>query len=421
MAEPCAQKMAKSRFAWVLYDWANSAFATVVLTAVFPVWFAALLPVGGVHLPGLTVPLQATSLWGYLVSFSLLLIALSAPQVGRWADRTGRQRLCFRVCVLVGVLGTLLLAWPIPPQWLPAALAFLLANLAFAAGNLFYNSYLPHLADNSELDRLSSRGFALGYLGGGLALLLVFGLISCSEGLGLEKGDATRIGLALAGLWWLVFSGPAALHLPRLQPTRLPRISYFAVFRDLLKHRRLLRFLLAFLLYNDGVQTIIVISGIFAREELGLATSDILACFLLIQFISLPATLACGRLAARFGCKPVLLGAIAVFVGISLWACFMRHAWEFWALGVAVALVLGGIQALSRSLFSRLVPVEKSTEFFGFFAVGNKFAAIAGPFVFALISQVTGSTRLAIASIGFVLLAGGILLATVDTSNEGAT
>lgn len=420
MAEPSASKMAQSRFAWVLYDWANSAFATVVLTALFPVWFAALLPAEGVHLPGLKSPLQATSLWGYLVSLSLLLIALTAPQAGRWADRTGRQRLCFRACVAVGVIGSLLLAWPQPHQWGQAALAFLLANLGFAAGNLFYNSYLPHLADDSDLDRLSSRGFALGYLGGGLALLLVFGLISSSDHLGMSKADATRIGLALAGLWWLVFSLPAMRRLPRLQPTLLPKVSYFAVFRDLMQHRQLLRFLLAFLLYNDGVQTIIVISGIFAREELGLATSDILACFLLIQFISLPATLVCGRLAVRFGCKPVLLVAISVFVGISLWACFMRHVWEFWALGVAVALVLGGIQALSRSLFSRLVPVEKSTEFFGFFAVGNKFAAIAGPFAFALISQLTGSTRLAVASVGIVLLTGGILLTTVDTRGEGA-
>lgn len=400
--------------AWCLYDWANSAFATVFLTAVFPVYFVALMPPGGILLPGSTTPLPASSLWGYLVSGSLLLIALTAPQLGRWADRHGQQRTLLRVCALTGAAACLLQI--LPYGWMAAALFFALGNLAFASGNIFYNAYLPVLAEPRELDRLSSRGYALGYLGGGLALLLVFALIQGSRSLELfGPGLASRLGFALTGLWWLLFALPALLRLPVIPPRpKLRESGYLEVFRDLRSHRDLFRFLLAFLFYNDGVQTIIVISAIFAREELGLSQLSILACFLMIQFLALPGTLLCGRLAEKIGAKRMVFITIAIFLSVIAWAVFMQQAWEFWALGVVVALVLGSIQALSRSLFGRMVPAGKNAEFFGFFAISNKFAAICGPFVFALIGQLTGSTRLSILSVGSFLVIGAILLAGVD-------
>jgi len=400
--------------AWCLYDWANSAFATVFLTAVFPVYFVALVPADGIRLTAGSEPLAASGLWGYLVSGSRLLIALSAPQLGRWADHRGLQRPLLRACAVTGAAACLLQGLPL--GWVGAALLFALANLAFASGNIFYNAYLPILAAPGEMDRLSSRGYALGYLGGGLALLLVFALIQGSKSLGLfGPGLASRLGFALTGLWWLLFALPALLRLPAIEPRpRLQESGYLEVFRDLRSHRDLFRFLLAFLFYNDGVQTIIVISAVFAREELGLSQVSILACFLMIQFLALPGTLLCGRLAEKTGAKRMVFATIAVFLAVIGWAVFMQHAWEFWALGVVVALVLGSIQALSRSLFGRMVPAGKNAEFFGFFAISNKFASICGPFVFALIGQLTGSTRLSILSVGSFLIVGAVLLAGVD-------
>ncbi|PNU18821.1 MFS transporter [Geothermobacter hydrogeniphilus] len=409
---------AKTRLwrAWCLYDWGNSAFATVILTAVFPVYFVSLIPPAGVHIPGLTSPLAASALWGYLVSGSLLLVALCAPQLGHWADRRGHHLILLRLSALGGAAACLLLALPVASAWLPAALFFALANLAFAGGNIFYNAYLPILAAPNEMDRLSSRGYALGYLGGGLALLLVFGLIEGSQLLGLpDKAAAGRLGFALTGLWWAAFALPALLRLPAT-PARpaAGRDSYLATFRELRRHDDLFRFLLAFLCYNDGVQTVIVVSAVFARQELGLSQGSILGCFLMIQFLALPGTLLCGRLAERFGPRRILLFAIGTFLGVVCWAWFMTRGWEFWALGVIVAAILGGIQALSRSLFGSLVPAGKNAEFFGFFAISNKFAAILGPFLFALINQLTGSTRNAIIALSVLFILGGWLLTRVD-------
>ncbi|TYO99605.1 UMF1 family MFS transporter [Geothermobacter ehrlichii] len=405
----------KQRQAWCLYDWANSGFSTVVLTAVFPVWFASLLPADGVILPGTKEPVSATVLWGYLVSASLLLIVLFAPQLGRWADRRGRQRELFRFFVLLGSLATMGLALPVPPHWPAAALLFCIANLGFAAGTIFYNAFLPVLAEGDRLDRLSAQGFAVGYVGGGLALMLVFALVQGALPIGLDNASATRLGLLLTGAWWLLFSLPALSWMPAIPPRlNMPAAGFLTVYRDLRNHPHLLRFLFAFLLYNDGVQTMVVISALFARQELGMSQQAILGCFLLIQFLALPGTLLCGRLAEMIGPRPALFVIIAVFALATLWAVFMRHSWEFWLLGVMVALVLGGIQALSRSLFARLVPAEKTAEFFGFFAVSNKLAAICGPFAFALVNQLTGSVRLAILSQLLFFLLGAALLLSVD-------
>lgn len=401
---------------WCLYDWANSAFATVILSAVFPVYFISMVPEGGLHIAGFDAPFPATALWGYIVSGSLLLIALSAPQLGRWADRRGNHLQLLRVSATVGAVASTLLCLPTQGMWMLAALFFSLANLGFAAGNIFYNAYLPVLANSSELDRLSSRGYALGYLGGGLALLLVFGLIQGSDLLGLpDKAFASRIGFAGTGLWWGIFALPALLTLPRISPRpELAKAGYLEILKDLRRYPDLFRFLLAFLCYNDGVQTVIVVSAIFAREELGLSQASILGCFLLIQFLALPGTLLCGRLAEKIGTKQMIFITIGGFLSVILWAYYMQNSWEFWALGVIVALILGSIQALSRSLFGRLVPEGKNAEFFGFFSISNKFAAICGPFVFALIGQLTGSVRLSIAALGIFFIIGAGLLTTVN-------
>jgi UMF1 family MFS transporter len=252
-----------------------------------------------------------------------------------------------------------------------------------------------------------------------LALALVFLLIEGHARLGLDKGGATRLGFLLTGVWWLVFSLPAFRWLSegpaRPDGHRLHRpADYLRLARELADYPDLLRFLLAFLLYNDGIQTIIAIAAIFASVELALPTGTILGCYLMIQFLAMPATFLCSRLAVRFGTKSTVMATLAVFSLITVYAAAMRSAVEFWLLGLLVALVLGGSQALSRSLYSSLVPAGRSAEFFSFFAISSKFASILGPLLFALLVDLSGSNRLAILSLTVFFFSGLWLLAGVD-------
>ncbi len=411
----------KAKFGWCLYDWANSAFATVILAAVLPVYFASLVPARGADLFWSSQPVPATALWGYIVSFSMALVAIVAPALGNLADRRGwRLRLLIISC-LIGALATCSLFFSGPGQYLLVAALFILGNIGFAAGNIFYNAYLPDLASGHEADRLSARGFALGYIGGGLMLLIVFLLIQQHDVLGLQdKETATRLGFLLTGAWWFGFALPAFVWLKNVPVKsgathilKTPR-DYLKTFADLRRYRDLSRFLIAFLLYNDGIQTIIAVSAIFAREELGLGTGTILGCFLMIQFVAMPGALLFSRLAGRFNTKYAIMASLILFTMIAVYASIMNSAIEFWGLGFAVALVLGGSQALSRSLFSSLVPKQRSAEFFGFYAISSKFASILGPLTFALLIELTGSNRIAILALAIFFVAGIVLLIGVD-------
>ncbi len=408
----------RARWAWCLYDWANSAFATVILAAVLPVYFAAIAPADGIPFLGRTVP--ATAVWGYTVAASMLLVALVAPALGNLADRHAVKKPLLILCATTGSSATALLYFAGDGAWRLAAGLFLVANVGFAAGNVFYNAFLTGLAGGGDADRLSSKAYAWGYLGGGVALAAVFVLIEGHAWLGLpDKGAATRLGFLFTGAWWLCFALPAFRWLqegpacPEASRLRTPA-DYLRLARELAEYPDLLRFLLAFLLYNDGIQTIIAIAAIFASAEMGLSTGTILGCYLMIQFLAMPATLLTGRLAVRWGGKRTVMVTLCIFAGITLYAATMRTAREFWFLGAAVALVLGGSQALSRSLYSGLVPPARSAEFFSFFAISSKFASILGPLVFALFIDLTGSNRLAILSLTVFFVAGMVLLAGVD-------
>ena len=410
-------------FGWCMYDWANSAFATVILAAVLPVYFVSLVPTGGVSLPVIGGPLTATALWSYAVAGSMTLVALVAPGLGAQADRSRCRRRWLVILSIAGACATCSLALAGPGRYLLAAALFMIANVCFAAANIFYNAFLPALAQGPEIDHLSAKGFALGYIGGGLMLLLGFLLIQHPVWVGLANpSQATRLTFFLTGLWWLGFSFPTFFYLredmippPAVKPMVTSRMqALWQVWKDLRSYPDLLRFLLAYLFYNDGIQTIIAVAAIFAKDELGLDTSTILGCYLMIQFVAMPGSLLFGRFARQWGSKRAVLLSLVLFLAVTVYAYTMQQSWQFWLMGFAVALILGGSQAISRALYASLIPPGKNAEFYSFYAVSGKFAAILGPLSFGLLAQLTGSNRLAILGLGLFFLTGIGLLLTVN-------
>lgn len=411
----------KTNFGWCLYDWANSAFATVILAAVLPVYFVSLVPEQGAFLPFFaTHKFSASSLWGYSVSLSMLVIAVAAPALGALADRHGWHKGLLGGFCLLGCTATALLSLTASGDYIWAAALFIFGNIGFAGGNILYNAYLPLLATGNEIDRLSARGFAYGYVGGGLLLALVFLLILQHQSFGFSgAGSATRFGFLLTGCWWLLFSLPTFRYLPTTEKGQLSGESfslknYIDLFKELLSYRDLCLFLLAFLCYNDGIQTVISVSAIFAREELQLGQSTIIGCFLMIQFLAMPGALLFGRLAGWIGTARAILLSLIIFTLVCVFAYRMSGSLEFWILGAVIAVILGGSQALSRSLFASMVPKHKSAEFFGFFAISSRFASIFGPLLFALIADLTGSSRNSILALGSFFIIGGLLLLLVN-------
>jgi len=412
-------------FGWCMYDWANSGFATVVLSAVFPVYFLVLVPQEGAHLTigSWAHLIPGPALWGYLVSFSLLLVALSAPYFGALADRRQMRHSFLLTFCLIGAVATCMLALARSGNLILAAFLFAVANFCFAAGNIFYNAFLPDLGGEKGMNALSARGFAFGYIGGGLCLLIVFALIQGHAFFGFSgPGVATRFGLLLTGCWWALFAIPTfralagKFHLTPAQITSTPKRSYLETLRSILDYPDLRLFLLAFLFYNDGIQTVIMMAAVFAKDELQLSQASILGCFLMIQFVAMPGSLLFGRLADKIGTKRSIIISLICFIGVVVWAWFITHNWQFWVLGFVVALILGGSQAISRSLYAALIPKGRNAEFFGFYAISAKFAAIFGPLVFALITDITGSCRNSIVAMALFFIIGMLLLTKVDVN-----
>ena len=406
---------------WCLYDWANSAFATVILASLLPVYLEHIVPEAGASVPIFQEPISASVLWSYTVACSMFFVLTIAPYLGSLADKRGSHVYFLMFFCLVGASATCLLYLAQTGDYLYAATIFILANFCFATANIFYNAFLPILAREREIDRLSAYGFALGYIGGALCLLLVVVLIYLHAFFGLEsKIVAIRTGFYLTGLWWALFGIPVYFALRNIRPakrlTGLPSglKGYFRVFSDIRGCKNLIYFLIAFLFYNDAIQTIITVSAIYARDVLEISQAAILGCLLMIQFVAMPGSLIFGKLSEHLGTKRSIIISLCVFMGVTIYAGFVDSNTEFFILGFCVALVLGGSQAASRSLFASMLPIGKTAELFGFYAMSSKFASIFGPFIFAFIAQMTDSTRYSILALNLFFLTGIVLLFKVD-------
>ena len=401
--------------AWSMYDWANSAFATTIMAAVLPIYYSAIAE------PSLT-PTQTTSFWGYTNSIALIFVALISPILGAIADFRGQKKRYLTYFALLGIAASALMFFLTSGDWLFASILFIVGNIGFAGANVFYDSLLPHIAKKNDIDQVSTRGYALGYLGGGILLAINLAMIM----LGPEHltGLMTRLSLASVAVWWLVFTIPLWKRVP--EPPRHifkeeidanPIAAGFGrlveTFKEVRTYRELFKFLIAFWLYNDGIGTIIKMATIYGKE-IGIGQNDLIGALLMVQFVGIPFSFAFGWLAKKLGTKKSIYLSLGVYTLITISAYFMNTAIHFWILGFAVALVQGGSQALSRSLYGRMVPKVQSAAFFSFFSVSGKFAGIFGPLIFALVSQIMGNSRLGIISLIIFFISGALLLTRVD-------
>lgn len=414
--------------AWALYDWANSAMLTVVVTTVFPIFYARVAAAG-------LDPQVATSRFTLTTLVAMSIAAVLSPFLGALADVGAAKKRFLAAALLLGASACAAMFFLQRGDWLQASLLFGLANIGATASFVFYDSLLPHVARPEEIDRVSSAGYALGYIGGGLMLAIVLAMIQFPARFGFaaplgdgSSGDTlpTRLAFVLVALWWVGFAIPLFLHV------REPARSFEAdetpqdassvrtaltrlreTFTELGRYRQAFLLLCAFLAYNDGIGTIMRMAIVYGNE-IGIPQGTLVGAILAMQFIGVPCAFAFGALAARFGAKHLILVAICVYALISLLAWRMCTPTHFWILAAMVGLVQGGSQALSRSLFASMIPRHKSGEFFGLFSVLEKFAGLLGPGVFWLAARGTGSTRDAMLSVVLFFVVGAWLLLKVD-------
>ncbi len=414
--------------AWALYDWANSALVCTIITAVFPIYYEK---VACANLPSKV----GARYFASFTTLGMVLIAVVSPFLGAVADLRGGKKKMLGGFMALGAVAVAGMFWIHTGDLALASALFILANIGANGSFVFYDALLPHIARPDEVDRVSTAGYALGYLGGGALLTLnlawiqrpdLFGLPS---GANLTEAQATlpsRLAFLSVALWWVLFSIPLFRRVPepRLpggKPAPEPLAATFALaFRRLIETGKTLRqyrqaflMLLAFLIYNDGIGTIIRMAAIYA-SEIGIDQGVIIAAILLVQFVGIPFAFLFGMLAGRLGAKRSIGLGLAVYTGICVFGWFMTTATHFVILAILVGAVQGGTQALSRSLFASLIPRDKSAEFFGFFGVAEKFAGIFGPALFAIISLATGESRGAILSVIGFFAVGGLLLSLVD-------
>jgi UMF1 family MFS transporter len=406
--------------AWTAYDWANSAFVTTIMTAVFPIYYSRVASAG---LP----PETASFRYGVSTTIGLIMIAVISPILGTVADYRPVKKRMLGTFMGIGVTACILMYFVHQGDWLLASILFIVANFGANGSFVFYDSLLPHIARDEEMDRVSTAGYALGYIGGGLHLAIALLWIQKPEWFGLAQGTTlpTRLAFLSVGIWWLAFAIPLFRRVseppPRLEADEergqsALRIAFRRLketFGELRQYKNAFLMLIAFFIYNDGIGTIIRMATIYGTE-IGIEQGALIGAILTVQFVGVPFAFLFGMLAGRIGTKRSIYLALVVYAGISILGYFMRTATHFLILAILVGMVQGGAQALSRSLFASLIPRYKSGEFFGFFAVMEKFAGILGPAVFAVTIGISGSSRNAILTIIAFFAIGGYLLSRVD-------
>ncbi|KRL95821.1 MFS transporter [Levilactobacillus hammesii] len=402
-------KLNKEQWSWVFYDWANSGYGIIVTTAVLPIYFKGVAESSGV------AAANATAYWGYANSFGTLLVAILAPFLGALADYQGYKKRLLTGFASLGMVMTLGLALLPSSQWQWLLFIYVLSILGYSGGNLFYDSFLTDVSDDRQMDRLSSVGYGFGYLGGVIAFLL-FMVLEFTNGFGrLSSLAVARWGFVLAAVWWLIFYIPFQRHVHQrhaLAATAAPlRQSWHRVWQTILQlrqHKYLAWFLVAYFCYIDGVDTIFTMATSIGLD-IGINSTTLIMVLLVVQLVAFPFSIFYGWLAGKTSTRTGILVAIVVYLLICMDALNLKSTMDFWILAVLVGTSQGGIQALSRSYFGRLVPKQRSSEFFGFYNILGKFSAVLGPILVGVVTQMTGQSRIGAASLSILFVLGLII------------
>jgi UMF1 family MFS transporter len=419
----------RERVGWYFYDWANSAFSTTVVTVFFGPYLTGLVrsaaDTAGFVYP-LGIPVTAGSFFPYIVSLSVFFQVLLLPLLGAIADSTRRKKHLLGLSAYTGALATIALYFTAGESYLFAGFLFLVANVSFGAAVVFYNSFLSEISAMSERDAVSSRGWALGYLGGGILLALNLFFFSQAEKFGFTQGEAVRMVLASAGLWWALFTLIPLFTLKQRSWSDKKSLrgsniftSGFRQLRQTLAHAsrypQTLLFLAAYLIYSDGIQTVISLASEFGHQELGLPLTTLTQVILMVQFVAFFGALLFGRLAQRQGAKQSLM------ISLTIWIAALGYAYAlldsvagFFFLGAIIAIVLGGSQALSRSLYSTMIPQGREAEYFSLYEISERGTSWLGPLLFGLSLQLTQSYRIALLSLVVFFIIGLVLLSRVN-------
>jgi UMF1 family MFS transporter len=412
-----------------MYDWANSAFATTIMAAVLPIFFRN---VAATHYSSQQSHI-ATSIWGYTTAIALFCVAVLSLILGPISDYGSTKKRFLAAFVFLGCISTAMLGITGPGDWIWVCFLFILGNIGYAGSEVFYDSILPHIAGPKEIDRISTRGYALGYVGGGILLIINIAMIWFLPKMIVPPGNESvpvlgmQLSFVSVGIWWGLFSIPIFKHVPEPPGVRqgmggenplgiaFRRLSQ--TFKDIKQYRQLFLFIIAFWFYNDGIGTIIKMATAYG-DEIGIGTLDLIGALLLTQFVGIPCTILFGRITSRISTKSAILFGLGVYILITIGGYFMTSSLHFWILAFIVGMVQGGTQGLSRSLYASMVPTAKSAEFFSFYNISGKFAGVMGPFIFGLMGQIGKSSRLGIISLIFFFLIGGLLLIRVQV-DEG--
>lgn len=415
------KSFSKEERSWMWYDWGHSAYSVIISTAVFPLFYKAAAEQSGVSAA------DSTAYLGYTIAISTFILAMLGPILGTIADYQGFKKTFFAGFSLLGVIATALLTFIPNDYWQLLLVCYMFIAIGSAGSNVFYDAFLVDVTDDERMNKVSARGFALGYIGSTIPFLVSIAIILLAqqEVLPLGVTAASQIAFFITAVWWGVFTLPMLRHVkqkhfmkrePRIVANSFKRL--FDTFKEIKRYRALFIFLLAYFFYIDGVGTIITMSSAYG-SDLGIETTDLLIILFVTQVVAAPFAMLYGRLADRFGSKTMLYAGIVVYIIVCIYAYFMKSAFDFWVLAMLVATSQGGIQALSRAYFAKMVPKQNANRFFGFYNIFDKFASILGPLLVGVTAQATGNTNMGVFSLVLLFIIGILILMRVPEPGQG--
>ena len=397
--------MTREEKSWILQDFGNSAYSITITTAILPLFFKS---VAASHLADAT----STAYWGYANSLATLLIALLAPLLGTIADFKGVKKKLFAAFTLVAILSSAMLATVGEGQWIYALVIYVITAVAFNGSSIYYDAFLTDVTTDERMDEISSKGFGFGYLGGTIPFIISLGVILNAEKLGLTVTLATQLAFLITAVWWMIFTIPMLKNVKQKyyiegKPSKIKEsfIALSVTAKDIVKNKMVLYFMIAYFFYIDGVHTVITMATAYG-VDVGVDSDRLLIILVAIQLVAFPFALLYGKLAKVFGARKMIMTGILTYTFISIYGFFLKTELDFWILAMLVASAQGGIQALSRSYFGKLIPKNRSAEYFSIFNIFGKVSSIFGPLLMGIVISITGETRYGILSLIILFILG---------------